>query len=81
MGRKHFELMFLLFLLLASQETLMQTEARSEPCQGWIKTFHNPCLNNFECTTACKTEGYLWGQCIFENRPPKCLCKNHCSLM
>ena len=70
-----------MYLILAiTEETVIHTEARKQQCRGWSQKFLGSCINDSDCTTACRNEGYLWGNC-HRNPTPICECLNPCWLL
>ncbi|XP_048427384.1 defensin-like protein 1 [Pyrus x bretschneideri] len=75
MGRKScFGLLLLLFIVLASQEIVVPTEARV--CQSQSHGFHGTCLRHHNCALVCRNEGFSGGRCRGLRR--RCFCTRLC---
>ncbi|KAJ7954559.1 defensin-like protein [Quillaja saponaria] len=74
MEKKPVALFFMLLVILAAQETMVQTEARI--CKAPSGQYHGACLYNTGCASVCKNvEGLLGGQC---NGKFQCICSRNC---
>ncbi|KAL5546547.1 hypothetical protein UlMin_006234 [Ulmus minor] len=74
MERKYFGVMFLLFILLASQEVVVPSLGRV--CQTQSRSYLGKCLNDHTCRSTCHTEGFTDGNCRGVRR--RCFCFKNC---
>ncbi|OMO94673.1 Knottin [Corchorus olitorius] len=72
--RKLFGMMLLLFLVLASQDMVVPSEARL--CQSQSHGFKGGCLSNHNCALVCRNEGFSGGQC--RGLRHRCFCTRRC---
>ncbi|XP_057440181.1 defensin Ec-AMP-D1-like [Lotus japonicus] len=74
MDKARFGLFFVLFILLASHQMVVQTEGRH--CESKSHRFHGLCLSHHNCASVCHLEGFTGGKCRgFRKR---CFCKKRC---
>ncbi|XP_024021420.1 defensin-like protein 1 [Morus notabilis] len=74
MERKCFGVVFLLFILLASQEMIVASEGRL--CESQSHNFKGACVVDHNCAIVCKNEGFSGGKCRgFRHR---CFCTRTC---
>ncbi|XP_027191844.1 defensin-1-like [Cicer arietinum] len=69
MERKTLRVLFMLFLLLATDVDVAVKTAEGKLCPFPSKKFKGDCLNDKPCVNTCTTEGFSTGSCN-----PKCLC-------
>ncbi|KAL5546549.1 hypothetical protein UlMin_006236 [Ulmus minor] len=72
--RKCMGLLFLLFILLASQEMIVGSEARV--CESKSHHFKGACAGNHNCAIVCRNEGFSGGNCRGFRR--RCFCTRLC---
>ncbi|KAI4336504.1 hypothetical protein L6164_015025 [Bauhinia variegata] len=72
--RARFVVFFLLLFLLASQEVMVQTEARH--CESKSHRFKGMCMSDHNCASVCLVEGFTGGHCRGFHR--RCFCKKRC---
>ncbi|KAL6293943.1 defensin-like protein 1 [Prunus yedoensis var. nudiflora] len=69
-----FGLVLLLFIVLASQEMVVPSEARV--CQSQSHGFRGPCMRHHNCALVCRNEGFSGGRCRGFRR--RCFCTRLC---
>ncbi|XP_065633957.1 defensin-like protein 1 [Quercus suber] len=74
MERKSLGPFMLLFILLASQEMVVPTEARL--CESKSHRFHGACFSHHNCAMVCRNEGFPGGKCRGFRR--RCFCTRNC---
>ncbi|XP_062083185.1 defensin-like protein 1 [Humulus lupulus] len=67
-------LLFMLFILLASKETVLGVEGRV--CESKSHHFKGPCVSDHNCATVCRTERFSGGNCRGFRR--RCFCSRRC---
>ncbi|KAM5575073.1 defensin-like protein 1 [Rosa sericea] len=74
MGRKCLVVFFLLFIVFASQEMVVPSEARV--CESQSHGFHGTCIRGHNCALVCRHEGFSGGRCRGFRR--RCFCTRRC---
>ncbi|XP_004308228.1 PREDICTED: uncharacterized protein LOC101291972 [Fragaria vesca subsp. vesca] len=59
MDKKFLGLVLFFIVLLASEETVIRSEAQRKICQVRSRTFKGMCFNNRKCNQCCLQEDYL----------------------
>ncbi|KAL6196824.1 hypothetical protein ACLB2K_032437 [Fragaria x ananassa] len=81
MDRKFLGLVFFFIVLLASEETVIRSEAQTKPkpkqCLVPSGTFVGMCFDNSRCNQACIEEEYVGGRCTMD-ATRKCMCFKPC---
>ncbi|KAK6150861.1 hypothetical protein DH2020_015793 [Rehmannia glutinosa] len=74
MEKKAFGIFFLLLLVLLSQVTIPQAEARV--CESKSHGYKGPCLHHHNCALVCRNEGFSGGKCVGWRK--RCFCTKFC---
>ncbi|PRQ30387.1 putative oxidoreductase [Rosa chinensis] len=74
MDRKFLGLVLFFVILLTSQETVLQSEAKI--CEYPSRTFKGLCVKDKNCVVRCRSEGYNYGKCSHVRR--RCRCFKPC---
>ncbi|XP_027338828.1 defensin-like protein 1 [Abrus precatorius] len=74
MERKSLGFLFLLLLVLASPEVVVQTEGRV--CESQSHGFKGACAGDHNCALVCRNEGFSGGHCRGFHR--RCFCTKLC---
>ncbi|KAK6255674.1 hypothetical protein SCA6_016979 [Theobroma cacao] len=72
--RKLFGMFLLLLIVLAAQEMVVPSEART--CESKSHAFKGPCLSDHNCGLVCRNEGFPDGWCRGIRR--RCFCTRRC---
>nr|ATG83512.1 defensin 2 [Lens ervoides] len=74
MEKKALSLLFMLFLLLASDVSVKRADALLGRCKVKSSRYTGACLTDTKCSTVCRGEGYKGGDCHGFRRRCMCLC-------
>ncbi|PIN06150.1 hypothetical protein CDL12_21300 [Handroanthus impetiginosus] len=74
MGKRAFGIFFLLLIVLVSEVTIPQVEARV--CQSQSHGYKGACAYNHNCALVCRNEGFSGGRCRGFRR--RCFCTKLC---